>query len=1626
MWRWVAVAGVLVVATGLLLVTDALALLERVAPMLLFLAAITVVAEVADGVGLFEVAARRAAEAARGRTLVLYLLIAVVAVAITVLVSLDTTAVLLTPLVLVLTRRLGLPALPFAVLVVWLANTASLLLPVSNLTNLLAVGAMRELGRSYVVVMAPPALAVVLATVALLVCCYHRRLRGRFQLHEHVHVGDRLLLGVTATVCVGIGGVVAFGVEPAVAAVAGALLLVGTTAVRARYLLSARLLPWRLVLLTTGLFLVVQTVADRGLSLLLADLAGGGTGPGDLLRWRRRARWPPTRSTTCPPTWPWNPRQRARRCGCPPAGRHERGSAGDAVGVAGDPALVGPLPGGGRPGAGRAGDGARAARSPGRGRGGRRLPAAHQRPGDGRLTCERGAARRSVSRTTCSKDACRRAFGRVSLRPVRTGATLPDVTRRSHMTDTADAHAQPDARPDAQDYRLEHRYTRDSGRVLMSSIQALARLPVEQLRRDRTIGLRTAALLSGYPGSPLGGYDLEVSRMRRLHGPGSASDLPLVHQPAVNEELGASAIMGSQLASSRPDARYDGVLGIWYGKAPGLDRATDAIRHGVFAGTSPHGGVVALVGDDPAAKSSTMPSSSDAALVDLHMPILYPGTPVECLELGLHAVAISRACGLWAAMKVVTPVADAVGTVDLPALTSDPVMPEGWDAVERHPSAVFLGSARMIAVEKEFRTVRQDLAYRYGVLNGLNRIPVDPSDAWIGIVSTGYTYYETREALRRLGLATDADLAAVGVRLLQLRMPVPFDRDMVRRFARGLSEIVVVEEKNPTLEGLIKEVLYDTDHRPRVVGKCDETGAELLHSYGLMDADAIVEALRARLSQRLAERLTPEPRERIEVGSLLPLSTQRTPFFCSGCPHNWGTKVAEGTLVGAGTGCHGMSLLMDPALVGDTFGITAMGNEGAPWIGMSPFVETGHVVQNVGDGTYFHSGQLAVQAAIGAGSRITFKILYNDTVAMTGGQEATFRAGVPQLATTLLSLGAKRVVVTVPDVRAYDRTGLPREVDVLDRDDIVAVQVELAAVDGVTVLIHHQPCAAELRRGRKRGTVATPPKRIAINPRICEGCGDCGAVSNCLSVQPVQTPLGRRTRIDQDSCNLDLSCVKGDCPAFMEIDTSADPTRFDATARSGAAADATARSATAGPAWELPQPVAPAGGDVVRIRLAGIGGTGVVTTAQMLGTAAMLDGWHVQGLDQTGLSQKAGPVISDVVLTRGGAESTNLIGDGQASTLLALDGLVGASDPVLQACDPATTRVVLSTTRTPTGRMVSQPAMPYPTDDEVSARLRAVSSDLLAGDATRISRVLLGDAAYANVLLLGAAVQTGAVPVDVAMLRRAVELNGVAVETNLRALAWGRAWAAEPARVEAEVACRRVSSGEMLSTPPLPSTLAAAVGVLALRPATDEVVRMLVADLVGYQDVRYARRLLDVVARVSAVERTLTDVPGAREEELTTTVARHLHKVMAYKDEYEVARLMLLPEADAAAAEAGRGRRSFLLHPPVFAALGRRSKVRFGDRSRPAFAVLAGGRRLRGTRLDPFGATAMRRTERELVGEYVALVARMLAGLHAENHRQAVSIAAMVDTVRGYEALKQRRVAEYRAAVADAVQAYGD
>lgn len=1146
-------------------------------------------------------------------------------------------------------------------------------------------------------------------------------------------------------------------------------------------------------------------------------------------------------------------------------------------------------------------------------------------------------------------------------------------------------------------YRLSDRYLRDRGEVFLTGVQALARIPIEQLRRDRAAGRNTAALVSGYPGSPLGGFDLEMARALR-----DVTDLPIVHQPAVNEELGATAVMGSQLVATRPDARYDGVVGIWYGKAPGLDRATDAVRHGVFAGSSAGGGALALVGDDPAAKSSTMPSSSDAALVDLHMPILYPATVAECIELGLHGIAMSRATGLWSALKIVTPIADGTGTVEFPVLERKPVVPtveiDGTVWIP-HPSAQFLGP-RMVAVEQEFHEVRLDLARRYGIDNGLNRLTADPADAWLGIVATGYTYSEVLESLRRLGFPTLDSIAEVGIRLLQLRLPVPFEASQIVEFARGLHEIVVVEEKNPTLEHLVRDVLYQSTLRPLVVGKQAPDGSRLLPSHGLLDADAIAPALRSRLGERLADRLAPPPP--IER-DLIPLTVNRAPFFCSGCPHNWGTKVPDGAVVGMGTGCHGMTLLMDEDRVGESIGITAMGNEGAHWVGMAPFVETAHVFQNIGDGTYFHSAQLAVQAAIGAGANITYKLLYNDTVAMTGGQDTSFRVGVIDLARILLMQGVKEVVITADDIGRYRGRSLPDGVKVHDRSEIVSIQERLAAVAGVTVLIHDQECAAELRRARSRGKIERPTTRVVINHRICEGCGDCGDVSNCLSVQPFDTPFGRKTRIDQASCNVDLSCLDGDCPAFMTVQVDPGPASVDPT--------------VAGALPALPDPPAGLPRSAV-VRLAGIGGTGVVTAAQVLGTAAMLAGFHVDGLDQTGLSQKAGPVVSDLSLTAADQpRRTNLVGRGQADLLLAFDLLTAASDPVVGAATHHSTALVASLSTSPVGRQISNPALDVPDAGALMERLaRHVDEDrTVAIDAELAAETLVGSKSAANILLIGVALQFGALPIPVDAVEQAIRLNGVAVDRNLAALGWGRRWVADRPFVEHQLA-HRSGSGLWIDVDPLPARLAHRIGRLDLAGPLGARVTTCAADLVAYQDAAYADRYLDLVERAV----------GAGDDQFTDTVARMFHKLLAYKDEYEVARLMRSPDGLVAAADLTGGSLAtarWHLHPPALRAAGIGRKLRFGNRSAALFDVLARGKRLRGTRLDPFGRAELRRLERQLPVEYEAAVDRLVAAVATGRIgvTDAAEIAALPDQVRGYEQLKMRRAATYRAELAEAL-----
>ena len=915
---------------------------------------------------------------------------------------------------------------------------------------------------------------------------------------------------------------------------------------------------------------------------------------------------------------------------------------------------------------------------------------------------------------------------------------------------------------------LQDRYELEDGRIFLTGIQALVRIAFDQHRADARRGLKTGTFVSGYQGSPLGGLDREFQRQRKL-----CEQHDVFAVPGLNEELGATSTWGAQLASTLPGARFDGVLSMWYGKAPGIDRATDALRHANYSGVSRTGGAMIVVGDDPNAKSSTIPSASESLLESLHVPTFYPGTVQEVLDLGLHAWACSRASGLWSALKIVTNVADAAGTARVSPDRISPVLPTiEWEGrpFEYTPNASMLAPAS-IEMERTLLGPRTETALAYARANRVNVIERFGADAWIGVVASGKSYHDLRQAFADMGL-DERGLARAGIRLLHLGMIWPLDPEIVREFAAGLDEIVVVEEKLPFLERQLKEILYGEPGAPRIVGKKDDRGANLLPAEGELDADAIARALGPRLLlhgsiasvegrlRKLAESASrPHP---------LPMAA-RTPFFCSGCPHNSSTPAPDGTLVGAGIGCHTM-ILLNPEGRGDITGITQMGGEGAQWIGMAPFTDDGHFVQNLGDGTFHHSGSLAVRAAIAAGVNVTYKLFYNDAVAMTGGQAVEGQMSVPELTRWFEIEGVKRIIITTEDTRRYKGVSLSPIAEVRDRSELMAAQEELAEEPGVTVLIHDQECAAEKRRKRKRGKLEEPPQQVHINERVCEGCGDCGHKSGCLSVIPVETEFGRKTQIHQSSCNKDFSCLEGDCPSFLTVIPPKQKRKRDR------AADVPL------PSVELRDPLRLVSDEEFTLRMMGIGGTGVVTVSQVIGVAALIDGLHVAELDQTGLSQKGGPVVSDMRISREPHAGSNRVSTAGADLYLGFDVLGAANPKNLAVADPDRTVAVVSTHAVPTGAMVLDPKQGFPavegelqTIDVVTRREHNVYLD-----SQRLSEELFGDHMPSNMLALGAAWQRGALPLSLSAIEQAIRLNGAGVEKNLAAFAWGRALVARP------------------------------------------------------------------------------------------------------------------------------------------------------------------------------------------------------------------------------------------------------
>ncbi|GLZ38351.1 indolepyruvate ferredoxin oxidoreductase family protein [Actinokineospora sp. NBRC 105648] len=1121
------------------------------------------------------------------------------------------------------------------------------------------------------------------------------------------------------------------------------------------------------------------------------------------------------------------------------------------------------------------------------------------------------------------------------------------------------------------DYRPADVVRRDSGRGALTGVQALGKLLVDQHRADQARGWRTAGLVSGYRGSPLAGLDLVLDRNAALL---AEHDIEFI--PGVNEELGATVVYGSQLATQLPGARFEGVFGLWYGKAPGVDRSVDAFKHGTWMGTTPRGGVLVVAGDDPASKSSSLPSNSTMALAESYLPVLSPVDVADVLRLGRFGFEMSRFSGAWTGFTVVTAIGDAYEIVDLGA-TPRIVVPEfEWDGRPWAPThKAGVGIPEALAMEREVLDGRLAAAVAFGAANGLNQIEGATGDARIGIVAAGHNYACLRDALNRMGLTEDA-LRHRGVRILRLGMVHPLDRDLLGRFADGLEELVVVEDKRSFIETLVKEALFDRAVRPRVYGKQGPTGKQLIPVHGALEADRLITALGPFLAERLGTEHVVLPRNnRPKIALTL---VNRTPFFCSGCPHNRSTETPEGSLAGAGIGCHALTTFMDRSV-----GFTQMGGEGVSWVGAERFTDTPHFFQNLGDGTFFHSGSLAVRQAIAAGTNITFKLLYNAAVAMTGGQHADGSVDPVAVTRMLHAEGVAKTVVVTDDTGKYARgTKWAPGVKVRHRDDLDEVQRELRDTPGVTVILYDQECAAEKRRKRKRGLAPDPATRVYINESVCEGCGDCGRKSNCLSVEPTDTEFGRKTQIDQTSCNKDYSCLLGDCPSFVTVvPGKAVPAKAEAkkTRHEELPAD-------------LPEPASrPTAANLVMV---GIGGTGVVTTNQVLATAALISGLDARALDQTGLSQKAGAVVSHLRITPEPTEQPGLVPTGSADGYLVFDALAATAEPNLSRCAAERTVAVVSTSEVPTGRMVVDTGVSYPGRDDLVSRIGARTADLRAFDALDLAERLFGGTAAANFLVIGAAYQLGVLPLTAEAIERAIELNGVGVTTTTQAFRAGRKAVLDPTW--------------MTGTP-----AQTAVGSPLAEGFTGELRRLLdirLPELVAYQNKAYAQRYLSTVERVYEAEQT-AGLPGT----LTEAVARNLFKLMAYKDEYEVARLHLSPALQAEVeAQFGPGTQvGYQLHPPMLRAMGMRRKLTLKRTARPAFTVLRALRGLRGTAFDPFGRAHLRKVERTLITEYESLVSHLLSSLR--HYDTAVELANLPDMVRGYEDIKLTAIAGYRA-----------
>ncbi len=1138
-------------------------------------------------------------------------------------------------------------------------------------------------------------------------------------------------------------------------------------------------------------------------------------------------------------------------------------------------------------------------------------------------------------------------------------------------------------------YELEDRYARESGRVYLNGVQALVRLPLEQRRRDRAAGLDTAGFVSGYRGSPLGTYDMALwqarEQLERHH---------VRFEPGVNEDLAATAVWGSQQAGLHPGARYDGVFSIWYGKGPGVDRSCDALKHGNYAGAAPRGGVLVLCGDDPAARSSSIAHQSEYALVHCGIPVLNPADVQEYLDLGLYGWALSRFSGSWVAMKCLTDTVDSARSVEVGPERAPVVEPRDFESPE---GGLHIGWTNLPpAVERRLYQQRLPAVHAFVRANGLDRVALDAPRRRLGIVTAGKAYHDVRQALASLGL-DEARAAELGLVVYKVALTWPLEPEGARGFASGLEELLVVEEKRPLLEDQLARLLYDEARRPKLVGKRDERGEPLVPNEGELAPDAVARAIR-----RWLERCAPETAASLRAPAVATASAgaglMRLPAFCSGCPHNTSTVVPEESVALGGIGCHGMAVWLPERR---TLAVTQMGGEGANWIGSAPFTETPHVFQNLGDGTYFHSGLLAIRAAVTAGVNITYKILANGAVAMTGGQpiEGESIQGevtVPEIVRQLAAEGVCRIAVVSDDPGKYPRGALPKGVKVHHRDLLDRVQREMREEKGVTAIVYDQICAAEARRLRKRDAWPEPDRRVVIHELVCEGCGDCSVQSNCISIEPVETEFGRKRRINQSSCNKDYSCLKGYCPSFATVEGGR-------LRKAEAAADPGGEE----PFAALPEPALPELARPFDVLVTGIGGSGVVTVGALLGMAAHLEGRGVSVLDVTGLAQKNGPVTSHV---RVGARPEDLhatrIAAGEADLLLGCDPVVATGPENLTKLAKGRSTAVVNTHVAPTSDFATHPDLDLSSRRMEEAIRAGVGEDQAHFvPATRLATALLGDAIASNLFLLGYAWQRGRIPVGRPALERAIELNGRAVAMNRRAFAWGRLAAHDRAAVERVVR-------------PLLGEEQRAEGL-------EELVERRAAFLTDYQNARYARRYRSCVERVAERERALGDGTP-----LAEAVARAYFKLLAYKDEYEVARLWSDGGFRAQLEREFEGDYRVRIHlAPQLAnrrdpRTGRARKYALGTWIVPLLGLLARGKVLRGTPLDPFGWTAHRRRECALVREYEQVLDELLDGLDAGNRELAREIASLPEAIRGFDVVKERTIEETKAKQAELLSAF--